>query len=73
MARDPESIQREIEQTRDALADSLDALTDRANPKRFVDAGKVQVQAKLADPKIKYALIGVGAVLALAVLKKLFS
>lgn len=73
MARDPESIQHEIEKTRDALADSLDALTDRANPKRFVDSGKQQVQAKLADPKIRYALIGVGAVLVLAVLKKLFS
>ena len=73
MARDPESIQHEIEQTRDALASSLDALTDRANPKRFVDTGKAQVQAKLQDPKIKYALIGVGAVLVLAVLKKLFS
>jgi len=73
VARDPESIQHEIEKTRDALADSLDALTDRANPKRFVDSGKQQVQAKLADPKIRYALIGVGAVLVLAVLKKLFS
>ncbi|WP_181783259.1 DUF3618 domain-containing protein [Pseudonocardia pini] len=73
MARDPENIENEIEKTRDALAASLDALTDRANPKRFVDTGKQQVQAKLADPKIRYALIGVGAVLALAVLKKLFS
>lgn len=73
MARDPESIQREIEQTRDALAESLDALTDRVHPKRFVDAGREQVQIKLADPKIKYAVIGVGAILALAVLKKLFS
>jgi hypothetical protein len=73
VARDPESIQQEIEKTRDALAGSLDALSDRANPKRFVDTGKAQVQAKLEDPKIRYALIGVGAVLALAVLKKLFS
>ena len=73
MARDPESIQQEIEKTRESLGASLDALTDRANPKRFVDTGKAQVQEKLADPKIKYALIGVGAILALAVLKKLFS
>ncbi len=73
VARDPESIQSEIEKTRDALADSLDALTDRANPKRFVDSGKQQIAIKLEDPKIRYALIGVGAVLALAVLKKLFS
>ncbi|MCF7553338.1 MULTISPECIES: DUF3618 domain-containing protein [Pseudonocardia] len=73
MARDPENIQQEIEKTRDALAASLDALTDRANPKRFVDSGKQQVQAKLDDPKIRYALIGVGVILAAAVLKKLFS
>jgi hypothetical protein len=73
VARDPENIQQEIEKTRDALAASLDALTDRANPKRFVDTGKQQVQAKLDDPKIRYALIGVGVILAAAVLKKLFS
>jgi hypothetical protein len=73
VARDPENIQQEIEKTRDALAASLDALTDRANPKRFVDTGKQQVVAKLEDPKIKYALIGVGVILAAAVLKKLFS
>lgn len=72
MARDPETIQREIEKTRDALAESLDALTDRAHPKRFVDEGKQQMQVKLQDPKIKYALIGVGAVVVLAVLRKLF-
>lgn len=72
MARDPDTIQREIEKTRDALAESLEALIDRADPKRFVDQGKQQVQARLEDPKIKYALIGVGAVLALAVLRKLF-
>ena len=47
-------------------------MTERADPKRFVDQGKQQVQAKLEDPKIKYALIGVGAIVALAVLRKLF-
>ncbi len=58
MARDPDTIQREIEQARDALADSLDALAERANPKHFVDAGKESVQARLADPRIRYGLIG---------------
>ena len=73
MARDPENIQQEIEKTRDALAASLDALGERANPKRFVDTGKQRVAAKLEDPKIRYALIGVGVILAAAVLKRLFS
>ncbi|MFC4946083.1 DUF3618 domain-containing protein [Pseudonocardia sp. GCM10023141] len=72
MARDPETIQREIEKTRDALAANLDVLSDRANPKRLVDSGKESVQAKLADPKIKYGLIAVGALVAFALLRKLF-
>jgi hypothetical protein len=70
--RDPDTIQREIEQARDALADSLDALSERAHPKRFVDAGKQSVQSRLADPKIRYSLMAIGAVLVLALLRRLF-
>jgi hypothetical protein len=72
VARDPDTIQQEIEQARDALAGTLDALAERANPKRLVDSGKDAAQAKLADPKIKFALIGVGAVVVLLLLRKLF-
>lgn len=72
MARDPDSIQREIEKARDALAESLDVLSERASPKRFVDQGKTSLQQRLADPKIKYGLMAIGAILVLAVLRKLF-
>ena len=72
MARDPDTIQREIEKARDALAESLDVLSERANPKKFVDAGKRSVLDKLNDPKVRYTLIAVGAVLGLAVLRRLF-
>lgn len=72
VARDPDTIQRDIEQARDALAASLDALSERANPRRLVEGGRQSLQARLADPKIKYGLIAVGAVLVLAVLRKLF-
>lgn len=72
MARDPDTIQREIEKARDALAESLDVLSERANPKRFVDQGRATVQQRLADPRIKYGLIAVGAILVLAVLRRLF-
>jgi hypothetical protein len=71
VARDPDTIQREIEEARDALAGTLDVLTERANPKRLVDSGKSTVQDKLADPKVKYTLIGVGAVVGLLLLRKL--
>jgi len=72
VARDPDTIQREIESARNALADSLDALSDRANPKHLVESGKESVQAKLNDPKIRYALIGVGALVGLLVVRSLF-
>ena len=72
MARDPDTIQREIDKARNSLADSLDALGERANPKRLVDSGKASVQSKLADPKVRYALMAVGTLIALAVLRRMF-
>lgn len=72
VARDPETIQREIEKARDALADSLDVLSEKASPKRFVDSGKQSVQSTLADPKVKYGLIAVGVLIGLAVLRRMF-
>ena len=72
MARDPDSIQREIEKAREALAESLDVLSERASPKRFVDQGRSSLQQRLADPKIKYGLMALGALVAIALLRKLF-
>lgn len=72
MARDPDTIQREIDEARDQLAESLDALTDRAHPRHLVEGGKQKVQATLGTPTVRYVLIGVGAVLVLAILRKLF-
>lgn len=72
MARDPDTIEREIEQARRALAATLDQLSEKASPKRLADSAKVGVRAKLEDPKIKYPLIG-GAVLIFGLLlRKLF-
>ena len=72
MARDPDTIQREIEKARNALAESLDVLSERASPKRFVEQGRTSLQHRLADPKIKYGLMALGAIVVLAVLRKLF-
>jgi hypothetical protein len=72
VARDPDTIQREIEQARDALADSLDELSERAHPKHLMDAGKESVQERLADPRIRYGLMAIGALLVFALLRKLF-
>ncbi|MDR7303024.1 DUF3618 domain-containing protein [Haloactinomyces albus] len=72
MARDPDDIQRDIEKARDALAATLDELETKASPARVVESGKASIQEKLNDPKVRYALIGVGAVVAVVVVRKLF-
>ena len=72
MARDPDTIQREIERSRDALAASLDVLTARVSPKKLADDGRQAVAAKLADPKVKYALYAIGALVAVAVVRSIF-
>lgn len=72
MARDPETIQAEIERARDALAVTVDELATRANPKRLVEQGKQTVRATLEDPRVKIAIGAVGAIVVLAVLRKLF-
>lgn len=71
MARDPETIQREIEQARDALAGTLDQLSEKASPSRAVDTAKDRAMATLDDPRVRYALIGVGVLVGALVLRKL--
>jgi hypothetical protein len=72
VTRDAETIQAEIERARDSLATAVDELTTRANPKRVVEQGRETVAATLADPKVKYALIAVGALFAAVVIRRLF-
>ena len=43
MARDADTIQAEIERARDALAQTVDELTTRGNPKRIVEQGQADV------------------------------
>jgi hypothetical protein len=72
VARDPDTIQREIEQARDALASTLDQLGTQANPKKLVGDAKASAVSKLNEPKIKYPLIGIVALIVLLLLRKLF-
>lgn len=72
MARDPDSIQREIEQARDALAVTLDQLSTKANPQRLVDTAKSNVRSTFEQPRVRYPLIGFGVLVVLLLLRKLF-
>jgi hypothetical protein len=72
VARDTDSIEREIERARDQLAGTLDELSTRANPKRLVAQAKETLRAKFDEPTVRYVVIGVGALAAAVVLRKLF-
>lgn len=72
MARDTEHIEREIEAARNRLASTLDELAVRANPQRIADNTKKALVAKVSEPKVKYGLIGTGAVVGVLVLVKIF-
>lgn len=69
MARDPETIQREIDQARNNLAASLDQLVERTSPKRFVADGKRTVKDFFASPKGK-AVIAVTGVVVVALVAR---
>jgi len=43
-ARDPESLEREIEQTRDELARTIDALAYRVSPKHVAERGVERIK-----------------------------
>lgn len=71
MARDPQTIQAEIERARDGLATAVDELTTRLDPKRAMDESKRRLRALWEQPKIKYSVIGVGVVVAFVMVRKI--
>ena len=72
MARDPETIEREIEQAREALAATLDQLGQRASPKRIMESGKATVRSRLEDPRVRYSLIAVAMLIAVLMVRRIF-
>ena len=46
--RDPDTIQREIEQTRAELADTIDAIADRVSPRRAASRGASAVKSSVS-------------------------
>src|SRR3954452_5576156 len=47
--RNPDAIQREIEQTRAELADTIDAIADRISPRRAASRGAAAVQHQVSS------------------------
>lgn len=49
VGRNPDAIQREIEQTRAELADTIDAIADRISPKRAASRSASAVKAQVSS------------------------
>ncbi|MBV9595046.1 MAG: DUF3618 domain-containing protein [Actinobacteria bacterium] len=68
--RTAQDIQREIEQSRDALAASIDQLVERASPKRIGSDLKVALLVKAQSPAGKAVIGGVGALVVLLIVRR---
>lgn len=70
MSRDPETIQREIEQAREALAETFDALAERASPRRAAERGRQALADMARSPQAQKAYAVGAVVVALLVARR---
>jgi hypothetical protein len=68
--RSADDIQRDIEKSRAALAEAVDQIAERGNPKRIVNNGKQNVLAKLQTTEGKIAIGAVGGLMLLLIVRR---
>jgi hypothetical protein len=68
--RDPDTIKREIDEARDQLATTVDALAVRANPRRLADDAKASLVAFVKKPVVAVSLAGVGTVVLVVLIRR---
>lgn len=69
--RDPDTIKQDIDRAREQLASTVDSLAERANPRRIADDVKTRVFAFVKTPAVVVSLAGVGAVVAVIVVRRI--
>lgn len=60
--RDPDTIKGEIDVARNQLASTVDALAERANPRKIVDDAKASVVQFVKKPAVVVSIAGLGTV-----------
>ncbi|OBG28390.1 DUF3618 domain-containing protein [Mycobacterium sp. 852002-51057_SCH5723018] len=68
--RDPEAIMRDIDVARDQLAETVDSLAERANPRRLADDLKARVIDFVKKPAVTVSLAGVGVLVVVVVVHR---
>jgi osmotically-inducible protein OsmY len=69
--RDPEDIKRDIEQSRAALAEAVDELAYRTNPKRVATNAKQSLIDKANTPRGRVVVGVTGALVVLLIVKRI--
>lgn len=69
--RDANDIQRDIERARVSLADAVDQIAYRTNPKTVADNAKASLLQKAQTPQGKAVIGGVGALVVLLVIRRI--
>jgi hypothetical protein len=69
--RDPEEIKRDIEQSRAALAVTVDQLAYRTNPKRVANNAKQSLIDKANTPQGRVVVGVTGALVVLLIVKRI--
>jgi hypothetical protein len=69
--RDPDAIKQDIDQARDKLAVTVDALAERANPRRIADDAKAGLMRFVRKPAVTMTLAGVGAVVVFVAIRRI--
>ena len=68
--RDPDDIKREIDAARDHLASTVDALAERANPRKLADAARAGLVRFVTKPAVAVSVAGIGAVALVVLIRR---
>jgi hypothetical protein len=68
--RSADDIQRDIERSRAALAETVDQIAERGNPKRIVNDTKQNLLAKLQTTEGKVVVATVGGLFVLLIVRR---
>jgi len=69
--RNPDIIKGEIDQARDQLASTVDALAVRANPRRIADDAKAGVVQFVKKPAVAISIAGLGTVALVLLIRRI--
>jgi uncharacterized membrane-anchored protein len=68
--RSADDIQRDIERSRAALAEAVDQIAERSNPKRIANNTKQSILAKLQTTEGRIAIAAVGGAVVVLIVRR---